>query len=159
MQSLIPWRRNEERSVFDMFNQLQRDMNRVFDSFMSPTSRYEGSMMPGMHFNPKVDLAENPEGYEIVAELPGLTEKDIHCTLTGNLLTLRGEKKSEREDKKKDYHYVERSYGSFERTFNLGAEVEPGKVSARMKDGVLTIMVPKSMSAQKATKQITIHGG
>lgn len=157
MHHMIPWRRSEERGVSDLFSTLQRDMNRLFENFAFTTPRWDNPAV-ATAFYPKVDIAEGPEAFEIIAELPGMQEKDIHCTLTGNMLTLRGEKKVEKEEKKKEYYSLERSYGAFERTFNLPADVEPGKVSAKMKDGVLNIMVPKTMSAQKSTKTITIQG-
>ncbi len=108
-------------------------------------------------FVPKVDVKETEEAIEITAEVPGLKPEDIELTLTGDVLTLKGEKKNEREDKKEGYHLVERSYGSFQRSFRLPVEVDRAKLAATHKDGVLTVTLPKA--GESGTARIEVKGG
>ena len=92
---------------------------------------------------PAVDIRETEEAYEVAAELPGMSKKDINITLEDNVLTLSGERRFEKESEKDNYHRIERAYGSFSRSFTLGHGVDSEGVKAAFKDGVLTITVPK----------------
>jgi HSP20 family protein len=103
-----------------------------------------------------VDVSEGEKAYEITAELPGLDEKDIEVKLALGGLTIKGEKREEKEEKKKDYYLHERHFGSFERYFRLPDEVDPDKIEASFKKGVLTVTLPKKPEAQKAEKKIAI---
>jgi HSP20 family protein len=100
---------------------------------------------------PRVDVSETAKDMTLTVELPGVEEKDIDVSLSGNQLTIKGEKKSEHEDKKDEqgrvFHRVERSYGAFQRTMTVPFDVESDKVSAQFKDGVLTITLPKPIDA------------
>ena len=107
-------------------------------------------------FSPKVDVTENDKEIKISAELPGMDEKDIEVSLHNDMLTIKGEKKEEKEDKGKDYYRMERSYGSFLRTIPLPAEVETDKVEAKFKKGVLSITLPKTAKAVAETKKIAV---
>jgi HSP20 family protein len=99
----------------------------------------------------------NPETELVVeAELPGMDEKDVSVTLSSGVLTLKGKKKSEREEKKDDYHLMERSYGSFQRSFQLADTIDPDKVTATFDKGVLKVTLPKRPEAVKAEKRIPI---
>jgi HSP20 family protein len=115
-----------------------------------------------MAFWPKIEVIDGPEGYDLTAELPGLTEKDVQCHVTGNVLTLKGEKKSEvkgqpkTEGDKRGWHYTERSYGLFQRTFTLPTEVEADRITAQFKSGVLHVRLPKTAKAMEATRQVKI---
>jgi HSP20 family protein len=100
---------------------------------------------------PAIDVTENDAQYTITAELPGATKDDVEVELHEGILTLRGEKKSEREEKKEQRHYVERSYGSFRRSFQLPANADASRLQASFKDGVLTIIVPKTEEAKPRT--------
>jgi HSP20 family protein len=104
---------------------------------------------------PALDVKETKENILVSAELPGLTAKDIEVSISGDLLTLKGEKKQEREEKEESYHLVERRYGSFTRSIRLTAEVDAQNVKASHKDGILTITLPKSEKAKE--KQIKIN--
>jgi len=102
---------------------------------------------------PSVDVKESDKEFIIRAELPGVEEKDIDVTVTNDAVTIKGEKKEEKEDKGKNYYYMERSYGSFNRVIPLSAETEAGKAEASFKNGVLNITVPKSANSKtKGTK-------
>ena len=103
---------------------------------------------------PAIDVTETDGQIEITAELPGLEEKDVQVNVADNVLTIRGEKKAEKEDKQKDYHVVERSYGSFYRAFELPAGVDADKIKADISKGVLKVTVPKP--APKQAKKIDV---
>jgi HSP20 family protein len=101
-----------------------------------------------------MDVAETDKVIEITVELPGLEKKDVELNVTDNLLTIRGEKRSEREEKNKDYHLVERSFGSFPRSVELPEGVKPEDITAEIARGVLKVTVQKP--APKQSKQIDI---
>ncbi|MEW5914592.1 MAG: Hsp20/alpha crystallin family protein [Thermodesulfobacteriota bacterium] len=105
----------------------------------------------GGDFLPVLDIKETPEAFEVTAEVPGLKPEEIEVSLTGDILTIKGEKKEEKEEKKADYHLVERRYGSFVRSFRLPVDVVKGKVQATQKDGVLHLVLPKGKK-EMATK-------
>jgi HSP20 family protein len=105
---------------------------------------------------PAVDVAEKEKEYEITAELPGMEEKNIDVKFADGILTIRGEKKEEKEEKKKDYYLSERHFGSFQRSFQVPEGVDADKIDASFKNGVLTVILPKSPEAQKREKKIAI---
>ena len=105
---------------------------------------------------PKVDVSEEDDKFEIVAEVPGVDEKDISLTIKDDLLTLKGEKKSEREEEKKNFYMKERSYGSFVRSFRLPDSVKADKVRANFANGVVTIELPKDPKTATKEKRIPI---
>ena len=105
---------------------------------------------------PSIDVRETDTDLVVEAELPGMDEKDVSVTLSNDVLTLKGEKKSEREEKKEDYHLMERSYGSFQRSFRLGDTIDPDKVTAAFDKGVLKVTLAKRPEAVKTEKPIPI---
>ena len=105
---------------------------------------------------PSIDVRETDTDLVVEAELPGMDEKDVSVTLSNDVLTLKGEKKSEREEKKEDYHVMERSYGSFQRSFRLGDTIDPDKVTAAFDKGVLKVTLAKRPEAVKTEKPIPI---
>jgi HSP20 family protein len=126
-------------------------MDTLFDRFFEgwPFKAAEaGGWMPA------VDVSEKPKEVIVKAELPGMDPKEIDISMQGNVLTLRGERKQEKEEKEESYHRVERSYGAFSRSVRLPAEVQPDKVKATYKDGVLTIEMPKTK--EEAVKKIEV---
>ncbi|QND64653.1 Hsp20/alpha crystallin family protein [Mesorhizobium loti] len=165
VRDLIPWNRgnNQAPSVYrggdvDPFMSLHRDVNKLFDEvfrgFDTPT--VFGRMTPRTGTWPSVEFSENDKEIQVTAEVPGLEEKDIEVMVEDGVLTLRGEKKSETEDK--DRQFSERYYGRFERRFGMGREVDEDKVAATFKNGVLTVTLPKSEKAQASAKRIAING-
>lgn len=104
---------------------------------------------------PDVDIAENPDSYEIHAELPGMREEDINITLNNNVLTISGEKKREVKEERDNFVRVERSYGKFERSFSLPNNISADRVAANYADGVLKISLPKSEEAKSRTIKVT----
>lgn len=135
---------------------LRKEMDSLFDDFfrgfdLEPSFEHRiGS------FNPTVDVSENDKEIKVTAELPGIEEKEIDVTLNRNTITIKGEKKEEKEDTGKDYYRMERSYGSFSRSIPLPSEIELDKASAKFKKGVLTIKIPKTAKAIEEKKKIPI---
>jgi HSP20 family protein len=150
-KSLIPVGsdRGMMRPMSNPFSALQQEIDRLFDGFSRGFSGF-----PALEMTPSMDLGETDKEIEITAELPGLEEKDIQLNVADNVLTIRGEKKNEREETKKDYHLVERSYGSFTRAVQLPEGVNADGIKAVMSKGVLKVTVPKPAPAQ--TKKIDI---
>src|SRR5262249_6712975 len=105
---------------------------------------------------PAVDVTEREKDYEITAELPGLDEKDIEVKVANGVLTIKGEKKDEKEEKQKDYYLSERRYGSFLRSFQLPEAGDEAKIKGGYAKGALTVRLPKSAKAQEAEKTIPI---
>lgn len=132
-------------------NRLFDDVFRAFDSRL-PASEWPASIGTGW---PNVEISETDKEIRVAAEIPGLEEKDIELLLKDGVLTLRGEKRSETEDR--DKHFSERYYGHFERRIPLGMEIEEDKVDARFRNGVLSIVLPKSAKAQAQTRRIEIR--
>jgi len=137
------------RSASNPFSALQQEIDRLFDGFSRSFAGF-----PPRELMPSMDLSETDKEIEITAELPGLEEKDIQLNIADNVLTIRGEKKNEREETKKDYHLLERSYGSFTRSVQLPDGVNADNIKAVMSKGVLKVSVPKPAPAQ--TKKIDI---
>ncbi|MGA8141001.1 MAG: Hsp20/alpha crystallin family protein [Desulfobaccales bacterium] len=134
-------------------SQLRREMDRLFEDFFAPQAWWGGRPWEG-EWVPAVDVAETPEQITIKAELPGIDGKEIDISLVGDMLTIKGEKKSEREEKKENYHLVERNYGSFSRSLALPAAVKPEKIEAKYEKGILTITCPKKEPVKPKTIEI-----
>ena len=146
-----------KRETHDPFSLMHRDMDSLFDDFFKGFE-LEPFFGPDISsYSPKVDVKESEKEIKVLAELPGMDEKDINVTLNRDSLTLRGEKKEEKEDNDKGYHRLERSYGSFCRTIPLPVEIESDKVSASYKKGILTVTIPKSKKAIEEKKKIKIE--
>lgn len=132
------------RSPFRELARLQREMEEMFDRLWPgwPWGEREGTWVPA------VDMVDRKDEIVLRADLPGLSEKDIEVTVQDNTLTIRGERKEEREEKKEDYYYCERSLGAFSRSLTLPAGVDTEKVKATFKNGVLEIHLPKAKEAK-----------
>src|SRR3989338_1663703 len=134
---------------------LQRRMNKIFeDNFLGKKSSDDEELSLGL-WSPAVDIYETESDIVLKAELPEIDQKDIHINIENNVLTLKGERKLEKETKEENYHRIERSYGSFSRSFNFPNAVEVEKIKAQYKDGVLKINMPKK--AEKKTKKIDVE--
>jgi HSP20 family protein len=149
-KSVIPvgTQRAITRRETNPFSLLQQEIDRLFEGVSRSIPGLATTTMPSM------DISETDKMIEITAELPGLEKKDVELNVTENLLTIRGEKKNEREEKNKDYHLVERSYGAFSRSVELPSGVKVEDISAEIANGVLKVTVQKP--APKQTKQIEI---
>jgi HSP20 family protein len=139
MRALTPW---------TGMTGMRKEMDRLFERFLEPM----WSEMPALgEWEPKLDVTETKDSVIVKAELPGVEQKDIAVSLQDGVLTIKGEKESEKEEKDKQYHRVERSHGAFYRAIRLPAAVEAGKVTAAFKDGVVTITLPKAPEAKGTT--------
>jgi len=136
---------------------LQREMNRTFDNFFSRFGNSLGSLeWPWGGSEPRSDVVETEGSVEVSIELPGMDQKDIEVSLTEDALTIKGEKKVERQEDKKGYIVSERSYGSIFRTIPLPPGVDTEKAEARFKNGVLTVTVPRTAEAKAKVKRIDV---
>ena len=148
------------------FERMRREMDRLFDEFdWRPFRRSVFDIEPLWRreltwtATPAVDIVERDKAYEVTAELPGMDENNIEVKVASGMLTIKGEKKEEKEEKRKDYYHSERRYGSFERRFQIPEGVDTSKIEASFKKGVLTVTLPKSPEAQAAEKKITVKAG
>jgi HSP20 family protein len=147
LKSLIPVGRQRGVARADNpFLSLHQEIDRLFDDFTRGFPSL-GNGMSSMML-PTMDVAETDKEIEITAELPGLEEKDVQINIADNVLTVRGEKKAEKEQKDKNYRLVERSYGSFERSLELPEGVNADAIQASIDKGVLKVTVPKPAPAQ-----------
>ncbi len=151
------------------FEGLRDEIDRLFDDFgrgmWQPFRRSLFPMAPSFRSQvkwptmPVVDVVESEKAYEITAELPGMDEKNIEVKVADGVLTIKGEKREETEKKEKDYYLQERSFGSFERRFEVPESVEVDKIEASFNKGVLMLTLPKKAEAQKPAKKIEVKSG
>ncbi|MDZ7828549.1 MAG: Hsp20/alpha crystallin family protein [Halofilum sp. (in: g-proteobacteria)] len=152
---------------------LRNEINRLFDHFTHGGRR--GEAMPdvwsrdpfagfewpavttGERTFGRADLSETDTGYELQVDLPGMKKEDLSVDLADGMLSISGERSDEREDKRKGYYLCERSYGSVQRSFRVPESVDPKKIKAEFKDGVLTLAMPRSEEARKKTRQIEVE--
>ncbi|HXU88235.1 MAG TPA: Hsp20/alpha crystallin family protein [Methylomirabilota bacterium] len=136
MRALTPW---------SGMTSLKSEMDRLFDRFVEPVWRE----MPALgEWEPKLDVTEEKDTITIKAELPGVDQKDINVAIQEGVLTIKGEKHAEKEEKDKRRHRIERSYGAFYRSIVLPSAVDAGKATATFKDGVIAITLPKAPEAK-----------
>lgn len=161
IHSIIRRNRNQVPAAYedrnDLFS-LQRDVNQLFNEFfggfeMIPSSRLSEQLAT---FTPRMDISETDKEIKVTTELPGLTEKDVDITLEDNVLTIKGEKKAEVENKTAQTYRLERSYGAFHRAIPLDAKVNTEGVKAAMKNGVLTVTLPKTEPEKSQEHKIQI---
>lgn len=135
MRTLAPWGGG-----------FRREMERLFDRFIEPN--WEPFEMVVGDWAPRLDLTETKDAMVVTAELPGVEPKELEIALTGDLLTLKGEKEREKEEKEEQYHHVERVYGKFLRSVRLPMAVDGSKVTATFKNGVVVVTLPKTPAAK-----------
>ncbi|WP_026381087.1 Hsp20/alpha crystallin family protein [Afifella pfennigii] len=163
IQSLVPFARSTSLGrggEADPFTAMRREMDRMFEDFTRDWSLPAAFAPTSGMLTPKVNVVETEKGMEITADLPGIDEKDIDLDLTEGVLTLKAERKVEKEEKdeKRQYHLVERSYGTFLRRFALPFEPDADKVTASFDKGVLKVTVPRSPEAEVKGKKIAVNG-
>ena len=146
----------EADPIFD----LRHEMARMFEDLERLTGfeSFEGEMMPAHAFLPALDISETKDQICITAELPGMNKEDVEISAEGNSLVLSGEKKEQQEQREGGYHRSERYYGAFSRRVTLPCEVNFYKADATFKNGVLTVMLPKTEKAKLRHKKIEIKG-
>jgi HSP20 family protein len=138
----------------DPFTAMRREMDRLFDEFRGVRG---GLYETG--FAPAVNVRQTDSGIEVTAELPGIDEKNVEVSVADNIMTIRGEKREEKEEKEGGWQISERSFGSFVRTIPLPAEVDEDKASAQFKNGVLTVTLPIAADAERKAKRIEVKSG
>ncbi len=166
IKDLIPWARQDEAAQSKAVQpgaaghpmaELQRQMNQVFESFWSRMDRPFGAgAWPFAEQGPRSDVVETEAGVEVTVELPGMEMGDVEVSLADDTLTVKGEKKVERQDEKKGYYVSERSYGSVYRTIPLPTDVDTEKADASFKNGVLTVKIPHPPEAKAKAKRIEV---
>jgi len=147
-KELTPWR------PFTELSSLRREMDRLWENFFGerPLAR-----VWEREWAPSLDMSETKDNFVVKVEVPGIDAKDIDISLTGDVLTIKGEKKQEKEEKEEDYHFVERSYGGFSRSVRLPAEVESRKIKASYKNGILRVTLPKSEKVKAKEVKIKVE--
>jgi HSP20 family protein len=153
VRSLMPFGRTDLARADDPFVVLQRQMTRLFEDAFNLPAR--GGAAPAL-LAPSIDVKETDKAIEVEAELPGVDEKDVQVTLENDVLTIKGEKKAEKEETKKGYYMSERSYGSFFRSLEMPIGIDVDKVNASFTKGVLKVTLPKPVGAQAKSKKIEI---
>jgi HSP20 family protein len=147
-KELTPWR------PFGELSSLRREMDRLWENFFG--ERPLGRIWE-REWAPSLDMSETKDNYVVKAEVPGIDAKHIDISLTGDVLTIKGEKSQEKEEKEEDHHLVERSYGSFSRSVRIPAEVESNKIKASYKNGILAITLPKSEKVKAKEVKIKVE--
>ena len=145
MFELVPWERTKTLS------KLRKEMDDLWGRFFGDTGF---PILSETSWAPALDVKETKENIVVTAEIPGLSAKEVEVTLSGDMLTIKGEKRQEKEEKEESYHLIERRYGSFSRSIRLTTDVDSKNIKASHKEGVLTISLPKSEKAKE--KQIKI---
>lgn len=158
-QEELPARQEQENPLL----RLQNEMNTLFDRFM-PTSfgSWRGLMAPlgnDWDFMPDIDVRETKKAVTVTAELPGVDDKDLDVRLDGNTLTIRGQKRAEKTEQADGWKHSECSYGSFVRSVPLDAEVDPSRVEATFKNGVLKVKLPKTAARERDRSRIEVKAG
>ena len=165
-QSTLPVHRHEASRIASPVRHFHNEIDRVFDDF------FRGFGFPAMSFGrdlpilaqsewlkPTVDIAETEKEYVISVEIPGVEEKDFTLDLSDGTLTIRGEKRQEKEEKEMNYYRMERSYGSFMRVVSLPEDVDQEKISAGYANGVLKVKLPRKLRAKTESRKIPIFNG
>lgn len=160
--SLIPWRGKpqvpaERDDYYDPLVAFRREVDRMFDDFFGSFGPRGLQSWSGRQTGtPRMDVSDSDKEIVVTADLPGLDEKDFEVTLAGDVLTIRGEKKAENENRNGGSYYVERRFGSFSRSIRLPFEAGEENVEAKYDKGVLTIRIPKPAEVQSAVRRIEV---
>jgi HSP20 family protein len=145
----------ERRVLANPLSAFRQEMDKLVESFFGGFDFHPFGRR-SVTFMPQVDVADTDKEIKVSVELPGLDDKDVEVSLTKETLTIKGEKKEEKEEKGKDYYRSERSFGSFTRTIPLPVEIDVEKAAASFKKGVLTVMLPKTKQVISETKKVAI---
>jgi HSP20 family protein len=151
MFDILPWKRKKENHA----NELQPKIDNMYDQFFGANFLPSSYLFGEGKWDPTLDISDSKKDITVKAEIPGIEAKDFDISIDGRLLTIRGEKKQEQKEKEETYYRVERSYGYFNRTIQLPAEVDPDKVDASYKRGILKIKLRKSKENESKRIKIT----
>ncbi len=147
-REIIPWRQWD-------FERMKNEMDRLWESFFESRSLRRGE--EAGRWMPSFDISETKNDIVVKAEIPGIDPKEIDISLTADVLTVKGEKKQEKEEKEENFHLIERSYGFFTRSIRLPKDVQGDKINASYKNGILKITLPKSEEAKKKEIKIKVE--
>lgn len=142
------------RPTRDMFS-LQNEINRMFNDFLGWSTGERAA--DGQTWSPSVNVYDNKDSVVAEVEVPGIDRKDLHISVENNVLTIRGERRWEEKKEERSYHQVERLYGTFQRSFTLPTNVNPERVKATCKDGILTITMPKVEAAKRKEIPVSVE--
>lgn len=157
MRSLIPRRWKREESLPSVWPQdFRREFDDLVNRFFGEESLLPGKLF-GRPFSPAVDVTENDREIVVKAELPGIDQENLKVDLANGVLTIRGEKKEEKEEKGDNIYRVERSFGSFSRSFRLPCEVQEDKAEAKYKDGILSLTLPKAETSKRTSIKVKVE--
>ena len=151
VRDLTPW----TWDIGSELTHIHREMNRMLDTFSRGGTIDDGSF--GTFWTPAVDITESEDAYLVEVELPGLKKEDVKITMENNILTIQGEKKQEKEEKRENYHRSERGYGSFQRSFTLPTTVKSDKIEAQYRNGILTATLPKVEEAKPKAVEVKVN--
>ncbi len=143
-------------SGFNPLMALNRNINRLFEDFLQPSTLTDQAVATAL-ITPQINVSETENEIRVTAELPGVDLDDLEVDVADDMLVIRGEKRLERSDEDENYHFVERAYGTFQRTVQLPFSAHPDQVQASFDNGVLTITIPKSN--EQRTHRIDVHSG
>jgi HSP20 family protein len=154
--SLIRWNPSRDLATVpsELFN-VQREMNRLFDNLFRPGNADDYPLTPSA-WSPAVDVAESDTAFVVKMELPGVAKEDVHITMEQNVLSVKGEKKQEKESKTSDFHRIERSYGTFQRSFSLPSTVKADRIDATFRDGILNVTLPKAEESRPKEIEVKV---
>ncbi|MDJ0945159.1 MAG: Hsp20/alpha crystallin family protein [Kiloniellales bacterium] len=147
--------RPDADSLHTLYQQISHLLDVMYEKIGKHHHPVSGQVFTG--FSPETDVSESDEGFHIVMELPGLEEKDIEISITEDLLTISGEKRTEKEVSEADYHLRERAYGSFQRRFRLPPELDTERAEAHYQDGVLTIDISRAPGSRSQVRKIPVR--
>ena len=153
MFDVLPWKRNKDNQV----KKFRREGEDMYGQFFEPEFFPSAFFLGKNKWTPKLDISEGKKDITIKAEVPGIEARDFDISLDGRILTIKGQKKEEQKENEETYYRVERSYGYFSRTIELPAEVDPNKVEASYRRGILKIKLRKTKSSE--TKRIQVATG
>jgi HSP20 family protein len=163
LRDLITWNRKKQHQLQPERQHpvatLHREVDQLFDDFLRSFDRFPSLPFREerlAEFSPKINVSENDRDIEVTVEVPGMDQNDVDVSLRDDVLTIKGEKKQEKEEKDKEYYHVERSYGSFYRSLQVPCEVDQDNINAAFKKGVLKITLPKSTKAQENVRKIEV---
>ena len=160
MSTITKWNPFKAPSSWDPFREMEEMQNRLLTLFGRrwPALRVQpDEEFALMEWLPPVDIEEDNREYIVKAELPGMKKEEVKLKVEGGTLTISGERKAEKEEKEKKYHRLERSYGTFQRSFTLPEGTQPEKISAEFKDGVLLVHLPKDEKAKPKAIEVTVN--
>ena len=149
--SLVRWRDRGDLSPWAPLRDIEGQFNRLFGELARDYDLFDRGWAPA------VDVKENEQEYTLEADLPGMKKEEIDITVVDNVVTLKGERKHESETKEKDYHRVERRYGSFERTFEIPGGFDADKIAAHFDNGVLRVTLPKREESKPKQIEVKVN--